>query len=164
MKMFSFLNLPPSSVISCLESACYSSRKTEVQQELDSVAAILQTIDIAQKTKELRSSSLLLLKSRIAKRYKDCRRQKFTLRNIKSRTVDFLREYPESPDREQAMYLMIRSRYLYARNSFSSLQAERYQKVLESYDLFMRLYAASSYRQEVEKLVEEAKEHIYSIE
>ena len=77
---------------------------------------------------------------------------------------NFLREYPESPDREQAMYLMIRSRYLYARNSFSSLQAERYQKVLESYDLFMRLYAASSYRQEVEKLVEEAKEHIYSIE
>ena len=49
-------------------------------------------------------------------------------------------------------------------NSFSSLQAERYQKVLESYDLFMRLYAASPYRQEVEKLVEEAKEHIYSIE
>ena len=94
MKMFSFLNLPPSSVISCLESACYSSRKTEVQQELDSIAAILQTIDIAQKTKELRSSSLLLLKSRIAKRYKDCRRQKFTLRNIKSRSVDFLREYP----------------------------------------------------------------------
>ena len=77
---------------------------------------------------------------------------------------NFLREYPESPDREQAMYLMIRSRYLYARNSFSSLQAERYQKVLESYDLFMRLYAASPYRQEVEKLVEEAKEHIYSIE
>ena len=92
MKMFSFLNLPPSSVISYLESACYSSRKTEIRQELDSVAATLQSVDI--NIKELRSTSLMLLKSRIARRYKNGERQKFTLRNIKSRTGDFLKEYP----------------------------------------------------------------------
>ncbi len=73
---------------------------------------------------------------------------------------NFLRDYPESPDREQAMYLMIKCRYLYAKNSFASLQPERYQKVVDSYDLFLRMYADSPYRQEVEEFVKDAKEHL----
>ena len=94
IKMFSFLNLPPSSVISCLESACYSSRKKEIERGLNSTASTLQSIDINRGIKELRSASIRLLKSRIARRYKNGERQKFTLRNIKPRTVDFLKEYP----------------------------------------------------------------------
>ncbi len=94
IKMFSFLNLPPSSVISCLESACYSSLKKEIERGLNSTASTLQSIDINRGIKELCSASLRLLKSRIARRYKNSERQKFTLRNIKPRTVDFLKEYP----------------------------------------------------------------------
>lgn len=72
---------------------------------------------------------------------------------------NFLRDYPESPDREKAMYLMLRSRYLYARQSIRSQQAERYRKVLDVYELFMRTYSDSPYRKEVEKYVEEARKH-----
>ena len=73
---------------------------------------------------------------------------------------NFLREYPESSDREQAMFLMIKSRYLYAKNSFASLQRERYQKVLDAYELFLRTYSESPYREEIEEYVEIAKEHL----
>ena len=69
-------------------------------------------------------------------------------------------EYPESSDREQAMFLMIKSRYLYAKNSFASLQRERYQKVLDAYELFLRTYSESPYREEIEEYVEIAKEHL----
>ena len=58
------------------------------------ITSTLESIDINQCTKELRSVSLLLLKSRIAKRYKGDKRQKFTLKNIKTKTEDFLKEYP----------------------------------------------------------------------
>ena len=58
------------------------------------ITSTLESIDISQSTKELRSVSLLLLKSRIAKRYKGDKRQKFTLKNIKTKTEDFLKEYP----------------------------------------------------------------------
>ena len=73
---------------------------------------------------------------------------------------NFLREYPESPDREQAMFLMIKSRYLYAKNSFASHQQERYQKVLDAYELFLRTYSESPYRPLVEEYVEESRKHI----
>ena len=94
MKMFPFLNRIPSYVILHLESAYYSSRKAEIEQELNSITSTLQSMDINQSAKELRSVSLLLFKSRIARRYKGDERQKFTLRNIKAKTEDFLKEYP----------------------------------------------------------------------
>lgn len=73
---------------------------------------------------------------------------------------NFLKDYPESPDRAEAMYLMIRSHYLYAKNSVAAMQAERYRKVLDDYELFMRVYADSQYREDVEKLVAESRKHI----
>ena len=44
--------------------------------------------------KELRSSSLQLLKDKIAKRYNTGQRKKFTIKDIKRRTEEFLKEYP----------------------------------------------------------------------
>lgn len=73
---------------------------------------------------------------------------------------NFLKDYPESPDREEAMFLMIKSRYLYAKNSIQSVQPERYRKVLEDYELFLRMYSDSKYRPEIEKYVDESKKHI----
>ena len=70
---------------------------------------------------------------------------------------NFLRDYPESPDREQAMFLMLKSRYLYAKNSLKHLQPERYRKVMDIYDLFLRSYADSRYREDADKLVQQAK-------
>lgn len=73
---------------------------------------------------------------------------------------NFLRDFPESPDREQAMFLMLKSRYLYAKNSLRHLQSERYRKVLDIYDLFLRSYADSRYREEADKIVLVCRERI----
>lgn len=92
--MLSFLNTQPSSVINSLGSAYYYSRKTEIEQELQAIASQLQSIDLKQNVKDLRSSSLQLLKSFIAKRYGTGTRRKFTIKDIKPRTEEFLEEYP----------------------------------------------------------------------
>ena len=94
MRMFSFLGGKPSDIIAGLESAYYFSRKTEIEQELDDIATTLQSIDIKRCTAELRSASLLVLKSRMAKRYQGSERRKFTTKDIKPKTEEFLKEYP----------------------------------------------------------------------
>ena len=73
---------------------------------------------------------------------------------------NFLKDYPESPDREQAMFLLLKSRYLYAKNSLRNLQSDRFRKVLDTYDLFLRTYANSRYREEADKFVNEARKRI----
>ena len=93
-RMFSFLGGKPSEVVASLEAAYYFSRKTEIEQELDAIATMLQSIDIKRYTARLRSTSLLVLKSRMAKRYQGFERRRFTIKDIKPRTEEFLKEYP----------------------------------------------------------------------
>lgn len=94
IKMFSFLRATSSVVIASLESSYYSSRRMEIEKDLETTAATLQSINIEQNIKELRSSSLLLLKNKIAKRYRGNKRKTFTIKDIKPRTEEFLKEYP----------------------------------------------------------------------
>lgn len=93
-RMFSFLGGKPSEVVASLEAAYYFSRKTEIEQELDAIATTLQSIDIKRYTAGVRSASLLVLKSRMAKRYQGFERRRFTIKDIKPRTEEFLKEYP----------------------------------------------------------------------
>ena len=93
-KMFSFLGGKPSDVVADLEAAYYVSRKTEIEQKLDAIASILQSIDIKQCATKLRSASLLMLKNKMTKRYQNSKRKEFTIEEIKPRTEEFLKEYP----------------------------------------------------------------------
>ena len=94
MKTFSFLNSKVTEVIAGLEEAYYFSRKAEIEQELSLIAHALQSIDINRSVKDLRSSSLQILKDKIAKRYGTGERKRFSIRDVKPRTEEFLKEYP----------------------------------------------------------------------
>ena len=93
-RMFSFLGGKPSNVVADLESAYYLSRKAEIEQELDAITTTLQGIDIKRCSAELRSASLLVLKSKMVKRYQASKRIRFTTKDIKPKTEEFLKEYP----------------------------------------------------------------------
>ncbi|MBE9488094.1 MAG: DUF2726 domain-containing protein [Bacteroidetes bacterium] len=94
IKMLPFLNGKSSNIIKSLESAYYTSRKNETEQELNSIASTLQSIDIKKNIKDLRSSSLKLLKRNITKRYNTKKRNIFNIFDIKVKTKEFLKEYP----------------------------------------------------------------------
>ena len=76
MKIFSFLNGKVTEVIAGLEEAYYFSRKAEIEQELGFIVHTLQSIDINQSVKDLRSSSLQILKNKIAKTIWNQRKEK----------------------------------------------------------------------------------------
>ena len=95
-RTFSFLNKEPNIITYSLEKAYYYSRKTEIEQELQTIESTLQSINLKQNVKDLRSASLEILKSKIAKRYGygTDGRKVFSIKDIKLRTKDFLKEYP----------------------------------------------------------------------
>lgn len=94
IKAFSFFNRKPADVISTLESAYYTARKSEIENDLTAINTHLKDIDIQQKLTVLRSSSLQLLKHTVAQRYNHAQRQEFTLPEIKGKSCQFLKEYP----------------------------------------------------------------------
>jgi len=69
----------------------------KIEKELSAVTQRLQSIDLKQSVKELTTSSLQLLKSKVSKRYDsgDARCQ-FTIRDFKLKTEAFLKELREN--------------------------------------------------------------------
>lgn len=62
----------------------------------------------------------------------------------------FLKEYPESKYKPEAMYLIIRSQFEYAERSVENKKLERYRDVLETYSTFAALFPESSWLRQAE--------------
>ena len=94
VRTFSFLGRNPSNVVAALRSAYYFSRKSEIEQELGVITTTLQSIDVKRSMTELRTTSLLMLKNKMAKRYQGSERTRYTIKDIQRSTEEFLKEYP----------------------------------------------------------------------
>ena len=71
-----------------------------------------------------------------------------------------LREYPETPHREEILYLTVKSSYELAANWIRSLQRDRYLDMMDSYYTFVSEYPESEYRKELDRMQRAAKAYI----
>ncbi|MDR0661079.1 MAG: outer membrane protein assembly factor BamD [Prevotellaceae bacterium] len=71
-----------------------------------------------------------------------------------------LKDYPDSQYREEALYLILRSNYLYASNSIRDKQLERYQQTVDEYFNFISEYPESKYVKSAKDMYDKALEGI----
>ena len=87
----------------------------------------------------------------------------FKIQRYKSAVValrNALKLYPETPHREDILYLIAVSNYRLAHNSIEEKQGERYLNVLDSYYSFINEYPESKHRKELERYTKEAKDYL----
>ena len=68
--------------------------------------------------------------------------------------------YPESNHRELLSYLIVRSHYLYAKNSVETKQRQRYMDMQDAYYSFVAEYPESAYRKEADKMQADSKKFL----
>ena len=71
-----------------------------------------------------------------------------------------LKLYPDTPHREDILYLIAVSNYRLARNSVEEKQGERYLNMLDSYYSFINEFPESKRRKELERYSKEAKDYL----
>lgn len=71
-----------------------------------------------------------------------------------------LRKYPNTPHREELMYLIVGSGYELAHNSVRRKQTDRYLSMLDSYYSFIAEFPESAHRREVDRMAKEAKDYL----
>lgn len=71
-----------------------------------------------------------------------------------------LKKYPDSPHREELMYLIVKSSYELAHNSIESLQRDRYMAMMDSYYSFVAEFPESKHVKELTRMQEEAKKYL----
>jgi outer membrane protein assembly factor BamD len=69
-------------------------------------------------------------------------------------------EYPQSPFREELMYLATRSAYMYAKNSVASQMTNRYLSMMDNYYNLISEFPETRHLREVEQMRDEARKHI----
>lgn len=87
----------------------------------------------------------------------------FKIQRYKSAVValrNALKLYPETPHREEILYLIAVSNYRLASNSIEEKQGERYLNVLDSYYSFINEFPESKHRKELERYIKEAKDYL----
>ncbi|MEO5674998.1 MAG: outer membrane protein assembly factor BamD, partial [Chitinophagales bacterium] len=67
---------------------------------------------------------------------------------------NLLRDYPGSKDAELAMYMKVKSSYLYALNSIPGKQPQRFQIAISAYKDFIKRYSKSQFLNEAENIYE----------
>ncbi len=63
-----------------------------------------------------------------------------------------IRKYPDSKNVDYYQFMIMRSRYTYAKNSIPEKQSDRFGQILADYAEFVRKYPKSTYLSEVEKI------------
>lgn len=71
-----------------------------------------------------------------------------------------LRDYPDTKYAEEAEFLMVKSQYLFADNSFPYRQEARFNDAIDYYESFIEHYPQSKYRNEAENLRASAEKKI----
>lgn len=77
---------------------------------------------------------------------------------------NFLNDYPDSPQREEAMYYIIKSGYEYAINSREDKMKERLQQVVNNFDKFAVLFTNSKYMSECQTIYNRCKSELAKLE
>lgn len=76
----------------------------------------------------------------------------------------FLDSYPDSPHREEAMYYVVKSGYIYAINSREDKMKERLQQVIGNFDKFATSFAGSKHLAECQDIYNKCKAQLALIE
>jgi outer membrane protein assembly factor BamD len=76
---------------------------------------------------------------------------------------NILKEYPDSPHKEEVMFLVVKSYYRFARESIFDKQKERYAKVAVTYNELAAQYPGSKYTLEAADLKEKSARELEAL-
>lgn len=89
-----------------------------------------------------------------------------TIANYKAAVIaidNFMRDFPDSPYKEELMYIQLISEEKLAESTIFKLQAERFNKAIEYYQAFVDTFPNSKYMKDAIKAYEDAQEGLEEV-
>ncbi len=135
-----------SAYCSYLSSPISSLDQHETEQALEEFQLFLNRYPTSE-LKDTTNMMIMELRAKLEEKAFNNAKLYYQMENYKSATValnNMLREFPESPHREEIEFLIVKSSYLLAVNSIDSKREERFNATIESYHKFVDSYGRDS--------------------
>jgi len=107
------------------------------------------------------------LRTKLEQKAFDAAQLYYNLRTYQASATSFknmLLKFPDTDRKEEIMFLIIKSYYLFAQQSISTKQVERYNQAMSQYIEFVDQYPESEYIREAEKIYSNSLKAITKIE
>jgi outer membrane protein assembly factor BamD len=143
----------------------YTLDQTNTVKSLD---ALQSYVNKYPKSKNIDQANKYIADSRLKLEHKqaDAAKLYFNIYQYKAATVAYksvLRNYPESPNADQYVFMIMKSMFKYAKASVPGKQEERYASALGTYRELKDTYPKSAYLAEADKLYKEADNNVKKI-
>ena len=137
-----------------LESPTYSLDQTNTYKAINEIQLYINTHPHSQ---HLAECNMIIdeLRSKLEKKSFMIAKQYWKTENYKAAVQAFnttMNDYPDTPFREEAMFLKLESSYKLATNSIVSLQAQRYKEAQTAFYDLITTYPNTEYKDEAEKI------------
>jgi len=134
-----------SAYCSYLNSPTHSLDQQETNQAIEEFQLFLNRFPQTE-LKDSTNAMISELRSKLELKAYENAKLYYQMEEYKSATLslrNLLKEFPESPHREEIEFLIVKSSYLLAANSIDSKKEERYAATIESYHKFVDEYGSS---------------------
>lgn len=138
----------------------YSEKAIEALQEFINLYPNSERVAEANRLIDEMRAKLELKAFESAKLYYDLNQYQSAIRSFEN----VLKDYPETRNAEEIRYLVIRSAYLWATNSFVERQQERFREAVELAGEFLERYNSSTYKSEVSQMLADSQKRLKQLE
>lgn len=145
-----------------LDSPRYSLDQTNTYEAIKEMQLF---INIYPSSDSITSCNLIIdeLRAKLEKKATEIAIQYYKTRKYKAAITSLetvMEEFPDSRNREQILYFMMKSYYFYAIYSVDDKQTERYQQAIELYNDIMYLFPDTKYQRELKSMHKNATERM----
>ena len=149
-----------------LESPRYSLDQTDTKNAIKELQFFINKYPESKRKDEC-NELVNKLRTKLELKYYEISKQYYFLDDYKAAIVSFgnvLKEYPDTKYREEAMFLILKSNYIYAAKSTEKKKIERLKSTVEAYNKFISYYPEKSkYNKEAEGYYSSAKKQLETL-
>jgi outer membrane protein assembly factor BamD len=149
-----------------LESPRYSLDQTDTKNAIKELQFFINKYPDSEKKKQC-NELITTLREKLEKKYYEIAKQYYFLDDYKAAIVSFenvLKDYPDTKYREELMYLIVKTNYIYASKSTEVKKRERLQSTIDAYNKFISYFPENSkYGKEAESYFAVAKKQIENL-
>ena len=149
-----------------LESPRYSLDQTDTKNSIKELQFFLNKYPESKRKDEC-NELISKLRAKLELKYYEIAKQYYFLDDYKASIVSFenvLKDYPDTKYREEVMYLIVKTNYIYAAKSIEAKKIDRLKSTVEAYNKFVTYYSEKSkYYKEAEGYYLSAKKQLENL-
>jgi len=146
-----------------LESPRYSLDQTDTKSAIKEMQSFINKYPESKRREEC-NNLILKLREKLETKYYEISKQYYFLDDYSAAITSFeivLKEYPDTKYREELMYLLVKTNYVYATKSIDKKKMERFKSTVDCYNKFVSYFPANSkYGKEIEGYSSSAKKQL----